>query len=75
VWCQVKVRVEPTGVTRQPLLSSSSSANWGFPPLQLLSPGDHQDAGLLSLGAAVEQRLDAWRAPTYLPTLPPEDAR
>lgn len=38
VWCQVKVCVVPTGVTRQPLPSSSSSANWLFPPLQLLRP-------------------------------------
>ncbi len=32
--------------------------------------GDRQDAELLALGAAVERRLDAWRAPRYLPTLP-----
>ncbi|MDR3083410.1 MAG: amidase, partial [Streptomyces sp.] len=31
--------------------------------------GDHQDAELLSLGAAVEQRLGAWRAPRYLPSV------
>ncbi|WP_374223831.1 hypothetical protein [Streptomyces sp. ISL-11] len=34
----------------------------------LLMTGGHQDAELLSLGAAVEHRLDAWRAPRYLPT-------
>lgn len=36
----------------------------------LLMAGDHQDAELLSLGAAVEHRLDGRRAPRYLPTLP-----
>ncbi|CAM5676499.1 hypothetical protein SGRIM128S_05385 [Streptomyces griseomycini] len=38
VWCQLKVCVLPTGVTRQPLPSSSSSANCSFPPLQLRRP-------------------------------------
>ncbi|MGP3988428.1 hypothetical protein [Streptomyces sp. 3N207] len=33
----------------------------------LLTAGDHQDAELLSLVAAVEHRLDAWRPPRYLP--------
>lgn len=35
--------------------------------------GDRQDAGLLSLGAAVERHLDARRAPRYLPTAGPRE--
>lgn len=36
----------------------------------LLMAGNRQDVELLSLGAAVEHRLDAWRAPRYLPSAP-----
>ncbi|MFE9057518.1 amidase [Streptomyces mutabilis] len=64
----------PAAVAGYPSLSVPAGFVGELPVGLLLMAGDHQDAGLLSLGAAVEQRLDAWRAPTYLPTLPPEDA-
>ncbi len=65
----------PAAVAGYPSLSVPAGFVGELPVGLLLMSGDHQDAGLLSLGAAVEQRLDAWRAPTYLPTLPPGDAR
>ncbi|GHC60068.1 amidase [Streptomyces cinnamoneus] len=64
--------------------SSTPAAAAGYPSLSvpagfvnelpvgvLLMAGDHQDARLLALGAAVEHRLGAWRAPRYLPSVGP----
>ncbi|MEU5418131.1 amidase family protein [Streptomyces sp. NPDC001407] len=56
----------PAAVAGYPSLSVPAGFVNELPVGLLLMSGDHQDAGLLSLGAAVEQRLDAWRAPRYL---------
>ncbi|WP_414496977.1 amidase family protein [Streptomyces sp. CRN 30] len=65
--------------------SSTPAAVAGYPSLVVpagfvdelpvglsLIAGDHEDAELLSLGAAVERRLQAWRAPRYLPSVGPD---
>ncbi|MGC9378786.1 amidase family protein [Streptomyces sp. MH13] len=60
----------PAAVAGYPSLSVPAGFVGELPVGLLLMAGDHQDAELLSLGAAVEHRLDAWRAPRYLPTSP-----
>lgn len=58
----------PAAVAGYPSLSVPAGSVNELPVGLLLMAGDHQDARLLSLGAAVEHRLKAWRAPRYLPT-------
>ncbi|MGW6318652.1 amidase [Streptomyces sp. NPDC055099] len=58
----------PAAVAGYPSLSVPAGSVNELPIGLLLMAGDHQDAKLLSLGAAVEDRLRAWRAPRYLPT-------
>ncbi|WP_435861644.1 amidase [Streptomyces milbemycinicus] len=65
----------PAAVSGYPSLSVPSGFVDELPVGLLLMAGDHQDAGLLSLGAAVEHRLHAWRAPRYLPTVGPDASR
>lgn len=59
----------PAAVAGYPSLSVPAGSVHGLPVGLLLMAGDHQDSGLLSLGASVEHRLHAWRAPRYLPSL------
>ncbi|MFI1658265.1 amidase family protein [Streptomyces sp. NPDC020472] len=59
----------PAAVAGYPSLSVPAGFVGELPVGLLLMAGDRQDADLLSLGAAVEQRLDAWRAPRYLPSV------
>ncbi|MFF3290581.1 amidase family protein [Streptomyces sp. NPDC003023] len=61
----------PAAVAGYPSLSVPAGFVNELPIGLLLMAGDHQDAGLLSLGAAVERQLDAWRAPRYLPSTRP----
>ncbi|MET9348413.1 amidase family protein [Streptomyces termitum] len=61
----------PAAVAGYPSLSVPAGFVGELPVGLLLMAGDRQDAALLSLGAAVERKLDAWRAPRYLPTVPP----
>ncbi|WP_055564282.1 amidase family protein [Streptomyces atriruber] len=58
----------PAAVSGYPSLSVPAGSVGELPVGLLLMAGNHQDAQLLSLGASVEQRLKAWRAPRYLPT-------
>ncbi|MGV9881554.1 amidase family protein [Streptomyces sp. NPDC003006] len=58
----------PAAVAGYPALSVPAGSVNELPVGLLLMAGDQQDAKLLSLGAAVEHRLKAWRAPRYLPT-------
>lgn len=58
----------PAAVAGYPSLSVPAGSVGELPVGVLLMAGDHEDAGLLALGGAVERRLDAWRAPRYLPT-------
>ncbi|MGW8363156.1 amidase [Streptomyces wedmorensis] len=60
----------PAAVSGYPSLSIPAGFVGELPVGLLLMSGNHQDARLLALGAAVEQRLNAWRAPRYLPSLP-----
>ncbi|MFS0694462.1 amidase family protein [Streptomyces nitrosporeus] len=60
----------PAAVAGYPSLSVPAGRVGELPVGLLLMAGDRQDAALLSLGAAVERRLDAWRAPRYLRTAP-----
>ncbi|OKJ68639.1 amidase family protein [Streptomyces sp. CB02460] len=60
----------PAAVAGYPSLSVPAGFVGELPVGLLLMAGKNQDAGLLSLGAAVEHRLDGRRAPRYLPTLP-----
>ncbi|MFF9768237.1 amidase [Streptomyces sp. NPDC014636] len=64
----------PAAVAGYPSLSVPAGSAGGLPVGMLLTAGAHQDAALLSLGAAVERRLHAWRAPRYLPTTGPGTA-
>ncbi|MGW5736689.1 MULTISPECIES: amidase [Streptomyces] len=59
----------PAAVAGYPSLSVPAGSVGELPVGLLLMAGDHQDGDLLSLGAGVEDRLRAWRAPRYLPTL------
>lgn len=59
----------PAAVAGYPSLSVPAGSVKELPVGLLLMAGDRQDAELLSLGAAVEHRLKAWRAPRYLPTI------
>ncbi len=61
----------PAAVAGYPSLSVPAGFVNELPVGLLLMAGDHQDAGLLSLGAAVEHRLDGRRAPRYLPSVGP----
>jgi amidase len=65
----------PAAVAGYPSLSVPAGFVGELPVGLLLMAGDRQDAELLSLGAAVEHRLDAWRAPRYLPSTPSGTAR
>ncbi|MFH8368330.1 amidase family protein [Streptomyces sp. NPDC018031] len=65
----------PAAVAGYPSLSVPAGFVSELPVGLLLMAGHRQDAELLALGAAVERRLDAWRAPRYLPTLDPGAAR
>ncbi|WP_338930779.1 amidase family protein [Streptomyces netropsis] len=60
----------PAAVAGYPSLSVPAGFVNELPVGLLLMAGDHQDGRLLSLGVAVEHRLNAWRAPRYLPTAP-----
>ncbi|MER7948796.1 amidase family protein [Streptomyces sp. NPDC096079] len=60
----------PAAVAGYPSLSVPAGFVGELPVGLLLMAGDRQDTALLSLGAAVEQRLGAWRAPRYLPSAP-----
>ncbi|MFJ2746160.1 amidase family protein [Streptomyces sp. NPDC087440] len=60
----------PAAVAGYPSLSVPAGSVGELPVGLLLMSGKHKDGALLSLGAEVEQRLRAWRAPRYLPTLP-----
>ncbi|MFJ9413733.1 amidase [Streptomyces sp. NPDC101227] len=62
----------PAAVAGYPSLSVPAGFVNDLPVGLLLMAGDHQDGKLLSLGAAVEHRLHAWRAPRYLPSLGPD---
>jgi len=57
----------PAAVSGYPSLSVPAGFVGELPVGLLLMAGDRQDGELLELGAAVEGRLDAWRAPRYLP--------
>ncbi|MFI9203123.1 amidase family protein [Streptomyces sp. NPDC053048] len=59
----------PAAVAGYPSLSVPAGSVGELPVGVLLMAGDHQDARLLALGAAVEHRLNAWRAPRYLPSV------
>nr|WP_225882334.1 amidase family protein [Streptomyces aureocirculatus] len=61
----------PAAVAGYPSLSVPAGSVGELPVGVLLMAGDHQDAALLSLGAAVERQLHAWRAPRYLPSVSP----
>ncbi|WP_190024463.1 amidase [Streptomyces hiroshimensis] len=65
----------PAAVAGYPSLSVPAGFVNELPVGLLLTAGDRQDAKLLSLGAAVEHRLEAWRAPRYLPTVGPGTSR
>ncbi|CAL9473203.1 amidase [Streptomyces albus] len=57
----------PAAVAGYPSLSVPAGTVGKLPVGVLLMSGNHQDTELLSLGAAVEKRLHAWRPPQYLP--------
>lgn len=59
----------PAAVAGYPSLSVPAGSVGELPVGVLLMAGDRQDTKLLALGAAVEHRLNAWRAPRYLPTV------
>lgn len=63
----------PAAVSGYPSLSVPAGFVGELPVGLLLTAGDRQDAELLTLGAAVEGRLDAWRAPRYLPSVGPAE--
>lgn len=62
----------PAAVAGYPSLSVPAGSVDQLPVGLLLMAGDHEDAALLSLGAAVERRLHAWRPPRYLPSVGPD---
>ncbi|MEV0374391.1 amidase [Streptomyces sp. NPDC050636] len=59
----------PAAVAGYPSLSVPAGFVNELPVGLLLMAGDHEDAELLSLGAALEHRLHAWRAPRFLPSV------
>ncbi|MGP3938812.1 amidase family protein [Streptomyces sp. 6N106] len=59
----------PAAVAGYPSLSVPAGFVDELPVGLLLMAGDHEDSELLSLGAAAERRLHAWRAPRYLPSV------
>ncbi|NED11843.1 amidase family protein [Streptomyces sp. SID9124] len=59
----------PAAVAGYPSLSVPAGFVGELPVGLLLMAGNGQDADLLSLGAAVEHRLDGRRPPRYLPTV------
>ncbi|MFE9002223.1 amidase family protein [Streptomyces sp. NPDC007875] len=59
----------PAAVAGYPSLSVPAGFVDELPVGLLLMAGDHEDTELLSLGAAAERRLHAWRAPRYLPSV------
>ncbi|MFJ5594150.1 amidase [Streptomyces noursei] len=59
----------PAAAAGYPSLSVPAGFVHELPVGLLLMAGARQDGELLSLGAAVEHRLDAWRAPRYLPSV------
>ncbi|MEU5899450.1 MULTISPECIES: amidase [Streptomyces] len=59
----------PAAVAGYPSLSVPAGSVGELPVGLLLMSGNHRDAKLLELGASVEDRLNAWRAPHYLPTV------
>ncbi|MGA4837819.1 amidase [Streptomyces sp. G45] len=61
----------PAAVSGYPSLSVPAGSVGELPVGVLLTAGHDQDAKLLALGAAVEDRLHAWKAPRYLPTTGP----
>lgn len=65
----------PAAVAGYPALSVPAGFVNELPVGLTLMAGDHEDAKLLSLGAAVEHRLRAWRAPRYLPSVGPGTVR
>ncbi|MFG2532111.1 amidase family protein [Streptomyces sp. NPDC048516] len=65
----------PAAVAGYPSLSVPAGFVNKLPVGLLLMAGDRQDAELLSLGAAVQHRLNAWRAPGYLPSVGPDASR
>ncbi|MEV0122150.1 amidase family protein [Streptomyces sp. NPDC050703] len=65
----------PAAVAGYPSLSVPAGSVGELPVGLLLMAGDRRDAELLSLGAAVEHRLKAWRAPRFLPTAGGDAAR
>ncbi|MGC0418168.1 amidase family protein [Embleya sp. AB8] len=65
----------PAAVAGYPSLSVPAGFVGELPVGLLLMAGDRRDAELLSLGAAVEHRLAARRAPRYLPTVGPVAGR
>ncbi|GGM08146.1 amidase [Streptomyces fumigatiscleroticus] len=65
----------PAAVAGYPSLSVPAGFVNELPVGLSLMAGDHEDAKLLALGAAVEHRLRAWRAPRYLPTVGPDASR
>ncbi|NLU69429.1 amidase family protein [Streptomyces sp. HNM0574] len=65
----------PAAVAGYPSLSVPAGTVGELPVGLLLMTGNHRDAGLLALGAAVEHQLDAWRPPRYLPSADSDAAR
>nr|WP_190092835.1 amidase [Streptomyces melanogenes] len=61
----------PAAVAGYPSLSVPAGSVGELPVGLLLMAGDREDVSLQSLGAAVERRLGAWRAPRYLPSAGP----
>nr|WQM80045.1 amidase [Streptomyces sp.] len=61
----------PAAVAGYPSLSVPAGLVDELPVGVLLMAGDREDGALLTLGAAVERRLHAWRAPRYLPSVTP----
>ncbi len=61
----------PAAVAGYPSLSVPAGSVDELPVGVLLMAGDREDGRLLTLGAAVERRLHAWRAPRYLPSNTP----
>jgi len=60
----------PAAVAGYPSLSVPAGFVGELPVGLLLMAGNGQDTDLLSLGAAVEHRLEGRRTPRYLPTVP-----